>query len=239
MADLLPWALIGLIDNKQVELDALRERVISCRNCPRLVNYVSKVSREKVRRYMDWRYWDRPLLGFGDPEARLLVIGLAPAAHGGNRTGRMFTGDSSGDWLIRAMYETGFSNQPESVSSEDGLELDSAYITAVVRCAPPKNRPLSEEIRNCSKYLKEEANLLDRVEAVLTLGRMAFDTYNKYMFTKDGGPRPSFRHGGFYDVRGTPSLVTSYHPSRQNTQTGRLTWEMWIGVFNRIRNMLR
>ena len=231
--------MIDVIDNKQAELYALRERVISCRNCPRLVSYVSKVSREKVRRYRDWRYWGRPLPGFGDPEARLLVIGLAPAAHGGNRTGRMFTGDSSGDWLIRALHETGFSNQLESVSSEDGLELESAYITAAVRCAPPKNRPLSEEIRNCSEYLKEEARLLDKVEVVLTLGRIAFDTYNKYMLVESGGPKPGFRHGGFYDFRGTPSLVTSYHPSRQNTQTGRLTWEMWMGVFNRIRKMLR
>jgi uracil-DNA glycosylase family 4 len=231
--------LIDVIDNKQAELDSLRERVISCRNCPRLVSYVSKVSREKVHRYRDWSYWGRPLPGFGDPEARLLVIGLAPAAHGGNRTGRMFTGDSSGDWLIRALHETGFSNQPESVSSEDGLELESAYITAAVRCAPPKNRPLSEEIRNCSEYLKEEARLLDKVEVVLTLGRIAFDTYNKYMLVESGGPKPGFRHGGFYDFRGTPSLVTSYHPSRQNTQTGRLTWEMWMGVFNMIRNMLR
>ncbi len=231
--------MINVVDDKQAELDALRERVISCRNCPRLVNYVSKVSRERVRRYRDWNYWGRPLPGFGGLEARLLVIGLAPAAHGGNRTGRMFTGDSSGDWLIRALYETGFSNQPESVSSEDGLELESAYITATVRCAPPKNRPLSEEIRNCSEYLKEEARLLDKVEVVLTLGRIAFDAYNKYMLAESGGPKPSFRHGGFYDFSGTPSLVTSYHPSRQNTQTGRLTWEMWIGVFNGIRNMLR
>ena len=125
------------------------------------------------------------------------------------------------------------------MSSDDGLELESAYITAAVRCAPPKNKPLSEKIRNCSEYLKEETRLLDKVEVVLTLGRIAFDAYDKYMLAESGGPKPGFRHGGFYDFRGTPSLVTSYHPSRQNTQTGRLTWEMWMGVFNRIRKMLR
>lgn len=227
-----------MIDTRQAKLDDLRERIISCRKCSRLADYVSRISREKVRRYRNWSYWGRPLPGFGDPEARLLVIGLAPAAHGGNRTGRMFTGDSSGDWLIKALHEIGFSNQPESVSKDDGLKLESAYITAAVRCAPPKNRPTAEEKRNCSEYLKEEMRLLDDIKVVLTLGRIAFDTYNKYMLSKSKELKPRFRHGGFYEFRGMPSLATSYHPSRQNTQTGRLTWEMWISVFERIKDML-
>lgn len=236
--DQLPQALAELTDDKQVALEALRERVVSCRRCPRLVEHVSRVSREKVRRYRDWDYWGRPLPGFGDPEARLLVIGLAPAAHGGNRTGRMFTGDSSGDWLVRALHETGLSNQPESFSRDDGLRLRAAYVTAAVRCAPPKNRPLAGEIRNCSDYLLEETRVLDKVEVVLTLGRIAFDAYVRYIFPKGMEPRPRFEHGGFHDFRGMPSLATSYHPSRQNTQTGRLTWGMWMNVFKRIEQVL-
>jgi len=227
-----------LVSIKQAVLEALRRRVISCRKCPRLMNHVSRVSKDKVPRYKDWCYWGRPLPGFGDPEARLIIIGLAPAAHGGNRTGRMFTGDSSGDWLIRALYETGFSNQPKSVSKDDGLKLVSAYITAVVRCAPPRNKPLAEEIRNCSEYLLEEVRLLDKVEIILTLGRTAFDTYMRYIYPRNRKLKPRFQHGGFYRLKSTPSLVTSYHPSRQNTQTGRLTWEMWLDIFQKIKQML-
>ena len=223
---------------KKSALKALADRVISCRTCPRLIDYISTVSRDKVRRFRDWRYWGRPLPGFGDPEARLFIIGLAPAAHGGNRTGRMFTGDSSGDWLIKALYETGFSNQLESVSRDDRLELISTYITAVVRCAPPHNKPLAVEIRNCSEYLLGEVRLLDKVEIVLTLGRIAFDTYMRYIYARDSKLKPRFQHGGFYELKGMPNLVTSYHPSRQNTQTGRLTWEMWISVFEKIKQML-
>ena len=223
---------------KQAALEALRKRVISCRKCPRLINYISRVSKDKVPRYKDWCYWGRPLPGFGDPESRLLIIGLAPAAHGGNRTGRMFTGDSSGDWLIRALYETGFSNQPRSVSRDDGLKLVSAYVTAVVRCAPPRNRPLAEEIRSCAEYLLEEVRLLDKVEIVLTLGRIAFDTYMRYVYPRNSKLKPRFQHGGFYRIESMPSIVTSYHPSRQNTQTGRLTWEMWVSIFEKIKQML-
>ena len=167
-----------------------------------------------------------------------MIIGLAPAAHGGNRTGRMFTGDSSGDWLIKALYETGFSNQPTSVSNDDGLELKSAYITASARCAPPKNRPLANEIRNCSEYLLEELRLLSRVEVVLTLGRIAFETYTRYTLPRELRRRMRFEQGGFHEIGGMPSLMTSYHPSRQNTQTGRLTWEMWISIFREIQEKL-
>ncbi len=230
--------LIGLGGVKQVALQKLTKKVVSCRRCPRLVKYVSEVSRDKVRRYRDWHYWGRPLPGFGDPEARVLIIGLAPAGHGGNRTGRMFTGDSSGDWLIKALYETGFSNQPNSFSRDDGLKLKSAYITAVVRCAPPQNKPLAEEIRNCLGYLLEEIRLLDKVEIVLTLGRIAFDTYRRYIYPRNSDVKPRFQHGGFYKLEGRPTLVTSYHPSRQNTQTGKLSWEMWINVFEKIRQLL-
>ncbi len=225
---------------KKAALEALGKRVISCRRCSRLVGYISRVSRDKVRRYRDRCYWGRPLPGFGDPAARLLIIGLAPAAHGGNRTGRMFTGDSSGDWLIKALYETGFSNQPNSVSRDDGLNLKFAYITAAIRCAPPRNKPLAGEIRNCSEYLLEELRLLDKVEIVLTLGRVAFDTYRRYayMYPRNSEFKPRFQHGGFHKLKSMPTLVTSYHPSRQNTQTGKLSWEMWISIFKKTKEML-
>ena len=150
----------------------------------------------------------------------------------------MFTGDSSGDWLIKALCETGFSNQPGSVGRDDGLELISTYITAVVRCAPPRNRPVAQEIRNCSEYLLEEVRLLDKVEMVLTLGRVAFDTYVRYVYPRDSGLKPRFQHGGFYELEDMPTLMASYHPSRQNTQTGRLTWEMWISIFEKIKRVL-
>ena len=230
--------LIGLASVKKAALEALGKRVISCRRCPRLVDYISRVSRDKVRRYMEQCYWGKPLPGFGDPEARLLIIGLAPAAHGGNRTGRMFTGDSSGDWLIKALYETDFSNQPNSVSRDDGLKLISAYITAAIRCAPPRNKPLAEEIRNCSEYLLKEVRLLDKVEIVLTLGRVAFDTYRRYIYPRNSALKPRFQHGGFHKLNGMPTLVTSYHPSRQNTQTGKLDWKMWINLFEKTKQML-
>ena len=230
--------LIGLATIKKAALEALGKRVISCRRCPRLVDYISRVSRDKVRRHMEQCYWGRPIPGFGDPEARLLIIGLAPAAHGGNRTGRMFTGDSSGDWLIKALYETGFSDQPNSVSRDDRLKLMFAYITAAIRCAPPRNKPLAEEIRSCSEYLLEEVLLLDKVEIVLTLGRIAFDTYRRYVYPRNSELTPRFQHGGFHKLKGMPTLVTSYHPSRQNTQTGKLSWKMWICVFEKIKQML-
>lgn len=165
-----------------------------------------------------------------------MIIGLAPAAHGGNRTGRMFTGDSSGNWLIRALFETGFANQPTSERRDDGLTLKSAYITATVRCAPPRNKPLPSEITNCSGYLQEELRLLRHVRVVLTLGRIAFENYIKLGSVKH---RLRFRHGAVYSLgKDRPLLVASYHPSRQNTQTGRLTWPTWIRVFRMIRRLV-
>lgn len=187
---------------------------------------------------MDWDYWGKPVPGFGDPQASLLIIGLAPAAHGANRTGRMFTGDSSGQWLVKALYETGLANQPYTVSKDDGLKLKSVYVTAVVRCAPPKNRPTSEEIDNCSEYLSEELRILKKVKVVLTLGRIAFESYLKLVNGWEMH-RLRFGHGKVYRLsHRSPTLVASYHPSRQNTQTGRLTWRMWMKVFRKVRSLV-
>jgi len=221
-----------------VGLRRLQERVVSCRRCPRLIRHISAVARQKAPRYRSWEYWGKPLPSFGDPCAQLLIIGLAPAAHGGNRTGRMFTGDASGDWLIKALHETGFANQPQSISLNDGLRLRSAYITAIVRCAPPKNKPVKKEISNCSEYLAEELRLLKDVRIVLTLGRIAFDNYLRNI-EMEKGRRPRFRHGSIYRFgEKAPLLVVSYHPSRQNTQTGRLKWNMWLKVFENVRKEL-
>lgn len=222
----------------EAALRELSERVVNCERCPRLRAYCEEVARVKRRAYREWTYWGRPLPGFGDPHAALLIIGLAPAAHGGNRTGRMFTGNGSGDWLIRALYEVGLANQPTSVSREDGLKLRSTYITAVVRCAPPGNKPLREEIDNCSTYLSEELRLLRDVRLVLTLGRVAFNAYLKHV-TPEAGRRPVFKHGALYDFGcEQPRLMASYHPSRQNTLTGKLKWEDWMDIFIGVRRMI-
>ncbi len=211
--------------------------------------------------YRQWEYWAKPLPSFGDPQAELLILGLAPAAHGGNRTGRMFTGDSSGNFLYQALYGAGFANQPTSVRRGDGLELENCYITAALRCAPPKNKPRPEELRNCQPYLEDELRLLKRVRAVLALGRIAFDTYlrvvsvaavshrrhgtalieRRYNTRESFPPRSSFQfgHGASYALpNGLPRLFASYHPSRQNTQTGKLTPDMLRRVFREIRRYL-
>ena len=214
-------------------LDELNARIIACKKCPRLAKYIREIAKEKVRRYSDWEYWGRPLPGFGDPDAKLLIIGLAPAAHGGNRTGRMFTGDSSGDWLMRALHESGFANQSTSERNDDGLKLNGVYITAIVRCAPPKNKPTRTEIENCSCYLAEELKLLKNVKVVLTLGALAFNTYTSLCNIKG----VKFAHGALYDINGI-TLLASYHPSRQNTQTGKLKWNQWINVFTKIRKII-
>jgi len=225
-------------DDIETGLKNLQERVVSCRRCPGLIRHISAVARRKAPRYMSQEYWGKPLPSFGDPHAQLLIIGLAPAAHGGNRTGRMFTGDASGDWLIKALHEIGFANQTQSIRVNDGLKLRSAYITAIVRCAPPKNKPTNQEISNCSEYLVEELRLLKDVSVVLTLGRIAFDNYLRNIEMRKGR-RPRFRHGYTYRLAGNaPLLVASYHPSKQNTQTGRLKWNMWLKVFENIRRGL-
>ncbi|MSR06034.1 MAG: uracil-DNA glycosylase [Gemmatimonadetes bacterium] len=201
------------------------------------------MAREKKREFKDWDYWGKPVPGFGDPRARLLIVGLAPAAHGGNRTGRVFTGDSSGDWLYEALHRFGFASQAGSTGRDDGLVLTDCYVTASARCAPPGNKPTTKELENCRPYLEAELRLLDRVKVVVALGRIGFETY----FKANGGKRergkgksttPTFRHLGETEMPGGRILLASYHPSRQNTNTRRLTREMWYAVFERARQVL-
>lgn len=207
----------------------LQDEIASCHKCPRLVAHCQEIARVKRRAYRDQEYWGRPVPSFGDPKAALLIVGLAPGAHGANRTGRMFTGDRSGDFLYRALYETGFANQPESVSSTDGLKLTNCYITAPVHCAPPDNKPTREEIETCREYLRRELVLLKNVRVVVVLGRIALDAYRAIREL----PRLDFAHGLVHDL--DPTLICSYHPSQQNTQTGRLTAEMLRQVFEEAR----
>lgn len=216
-------------------LNALAERVARCRRCPRLVAHREGVAREKKREFRDWEYWGRPVPGFGDPGARLLIVGLAPAAHGANRTGRMFTGDSSGAWLYEALHRYGFANQPTSTSRDDGLRLVDCYVTAPVRCAPPANKPTAREFASCQPYLEEELTLLTRVRVVLTLGKLGHDACRRaYRLPAF----PPFEHGTATTLANGVTLVSSYHPSRQNTNTGRLTRPMWHGIFRRARALL-
>ena len=221
----------------------LNERIISCERCPRLIAYIKGSALRKPKRFADQEYWAKPLPGFGDPEAELLIVGLAPAYNGGNRTGRMFTGDSSGNWLARALYETGFANKPESVNKGDGLELKGAYITAVVRCAPPENKPTKEEMENCNTFLVRELELLKEVKVILCLGSIALKgtlTALKKLYPSAQLKGIKFGHNLLYKPEGIPyTLMTSYHPSKQNTQTGRLKWEDWVGVFKRVRSILK
>ena len=221
-------------------IEVLQTQIISCRLCPRLVRWREKVARDKVKRFEDQEYWGKPNPSFGDPEARLLLVGLAPAAHGGNRTGRMFTGDESGNWLYRALYKAGFANQPTSVHRNDGLKLTGCYITATCRCAPPQNKPLPKEIANCKPYLLQEIDQLKNVKVIVGLGRIGFDAaLNAY---KDAGKievpkKPSFSHCAVHSL-GKFSFVASYHPSQQNTFTGRLTEPMLDNVFTTVRKIL-
>jgi len=222
-------------------LEAVQAEVVACRRCPRLVAHRERVAREKVRRYRNEEYWGRPLPGFGDPEARLLIVGLAPAAHGGNRTGRIFTGDRSGDFLYGVLYRAGFANQALSRHRGDGLALRDCYITAAARCAPPGNKPSPTELAACRPYLIEEIRLLTNLRVVVALGRIAFDALLKAW--GDAGrtvprPRPTFAHAALTELPGGVFLVASYHPSQQNTQTGRLTSVMFQRIFGRVRHLL-
>ncbi len=222
-------------------LDELCRQVIHCHKCPRLVRYREAIAKEKRAAFRDWEYWGKPVPGFGDPRAELLILGLAPAAHGANRTGRMFTGDRSGDFLYQALYRTGFASQPTSEHRGDGLVLRNAYITAALRCAPPANKPLPKELANCRPYFERELGLL-RPKAILALGAIAMRAYLGYL--KDRGAIPSlaafpFRHGASYRFGGAlPRLFASYHPSQQNTFTGKLTEKMLEGVLSEIRALL-
>lgn len=229
--------------NPPEALGLLQQQVIECTRCPRLVAYRARVAAEKRRAYRDQEYWGRPVPSFGDPAARLLILGLAPGAHGANRTGRMFTGDRSGDFLFRALHSAGFASHPQSISRADGLRLTDAYITASIRCAPPGNKPLPEEIRHCRPYLERELELLRDVQVVVALGRLAFDDYLTIL-RKQGliASRSAFvfAHGAEHVTGpGLPLLISSYHPSQQNTSTGRLTLEMLEQIFQLARRRLQ
>jgi len=208
---------------------------MACERCPRLRRWCREVARTKVRRFADQEYWGKPVPGFGDAGARLLIVGLAPGAHGSNRTGRMFTGDSSGDWLYEALHRFGFANQPTSISRGDGLVLKDCYITASARCAPPANRPSPRELADCRPWLEAELALLTRVQVVIALGRIAHDAYLAARPSVAEAPKPRFAHGAMTRLIDGTTLLASYHPSRQNTNTGRLTRPMWHAIFRRAR----
>lgn len=220
------------------ELDALNTRIVSCELCPRLRTYCAEIAQTRRRAYAAWEYWGKPVPCFGDPAARVLILGLAPGAHGSNRTGRPFTGDGSGDFLYPVLYSTGFASQPIARSRDDGMRLNSLCITAALHCAPPGNKPLPGELRNCSRHLDAEIALLQGLRVVVCLGKIAFDAYVGHLLRK--GEIPSrkgftFRHGAEYSLAGNRHFVATYHPSLQNTNTGLLTSNMLQAVFERAR----
>ena len=223
-------------------LEILQNEIVNCTRCPRLRQYCLEIAAVKRRAYRDWEYWGRPVPPFGDPQARVLIVGLAPGAHGSNRTGRMFTGDGSGQMLYRVLYKTGFASQAESVSRDDGMLLHGAYITAAARCAPPGNKPTPAELRNCRPFFERELELLDHLKVVVALGKIAFDTYLDIL--KSRGVIASraafvFGHDREFDLGpGQPRLISSYHPSQQNTSTGKLTEKMLVSVFRRARRLV-
>jgi uracil-DNA glycosylase family 4 len=218
---------------KTNSIPKLNKQIIQCKKCPRLASHIRRVAVTKVKRYNDEKYWGKPLSGFGDPNTQLLIIGLAPAAHGGNRTGRMFTGDSSGDWVARVLFENGFATKPTSMHVNDGFSLINAYITAAVKCAPPDNKPTRQEINTCSEYLEQELLLLEDVKVIICLGKIAFDTLKQLIGIK----HQKFFHGNSFPYN-NKIILCSYHPSRQNTQTGRLTWTQWNKIFLQAKALL-
>ncbi len=215
-------------------ISALNKKIVNCTKCPRLASYIREVAKNKVRRFADQNYYGKPLSGFGDVNAKLLIVGLAPAAHGGNRTGRMFTGDSSGDWLTKIMYQNGFASIPTSQALDDGLVLSNAYITAAVRCAPPQNKPTKEEMEVCSDYLHQEYQILKDITVILCLGKIAYDAACKLIKVKP----EKFGHNKLFEYDSV-KILTSYHPSKQNTQTGRLTWKEWSAVFQKAKKLTK
>jgi uracil-DNA glycosylase family 4 len=223
-------------------LRQLQQTVTACRKCPRLVRWRQAVAKKPPRRYQGQKYWAKPLPGFGDRAAQLLIVGLAPAAHGGNRTGRLFTGDRSGDWLYGALHTAGFANQPESVHRDDGLQLTGCYITAAVRCAPPENKPSRIEFERCRPYLVKEIELFKSVRVVIVLGKIAFDSFLA-AYQESGGivpkPRPRFGHGASIVLSNGLILICSYHPSQQNTFTGKLTQPMFDSIFEKAKAALQ
>jgi uracil-DNA glycosylase family 4 len=223
-------------------LGQLNKTIVGCMRCPRLVQWRKQVAEKPPRRYQGMTYWAKPLSGFGDPKAKLLIVGLAPAAHGGNRTGRIFTGDRSGDWLYEALHTFGFSNHPTSIGRNDGLSVKGCYITAAVRCAPPANKPTTEEFENCRPYLIQELKLFRHIRVVVALGKLAFDSFLR-AYEENGGsvpkPRPQFRHGGSSRMMPDLTLLASYHPSQQNTFTGKLTRKMFHSVLMKAKELVR
>ena len=222
-------------------LEQINQRIVDCRLCPRLVAWREEVARVRRRAYRDWEYWGRPIPGFGDPAARLLIVGLAPAAHGGNRTGRVFTGDSSGNFLFGALYRAGFANQPDATHRGDGLTLRDAYIVAACRCAPPDNKPTREEMDTCRPYLFNELRLLSSLRVIVALGSIGFETVlTAYRQQGHPVPRLKFGHGALYPLGDhLPLILASYHPSQQNTQTGRLTPAMFDTIWQKARELIK
>ena len=221
-------------------LALVRNAIVACERCPRLRRYCTHIAREKRAAYRNETYWGKPVPGFGDPEARVLILGLAPGAHGSNRTGRPFTGDASGVFMYPVLHEVGFASQPTALDREDGLELRDAYITAAVRCAPPDNKPLPEEIRNCAPYLDREIGALVRLKVVVALGRIGFEAYLSYAQRSgriQSKKEYAFGHGAKYEMPDGKILLASYHPSNQNTQTGKLTRKMFLGVFEEVARL--
>jgi uracil-DNA glycosylase len=221
-------------------LTVLNREIIACTRCPRLVEYRQQVAREKRRAYRDCDYWGKPVPGFGDPKARVLILGLAPGAHGSNRTGRPFTGDASGNFMYPVLYETGFANQPTATDRNDGLKLHDLYITAAVRCAPPDNKPLPQELANCSQYLDRDFAGFKDLKVIVALGKIGFDAYLNHL--KRRGLLKTrrtyiFKHGASYHMPDGKVLLASYHPSNQNTQTGKLTREMFVRIFVEARRL--
>jgi uracil-DNA glycosylase family 4 len=221
-------------------LAVLNARIVGCERCPRLRAHCIEVASVRRRAYADWEYWGKPVPSFGDPDARVMVLGLAPGAHGSNRTGRPFTGDGSGDFLFPTLYEAGFASQPKAVDRNDGMTLSNLWISAVVRCAPPDNKPTLEEQRNCAPWLDEEIGLLPNLRVVVCLGKIAFDGFLGYLLRTGQIPARAaftFRHGAEYALPGGLTLIASFHPSLQNTNTGKLTRPMFLVVFNRARQL--